>query len=87
MAIGIAIDGHDRVFVADQFNHRIQVFSPQGEFLGHWGEHGTGPGQFDRPSDIAFDDAGLVYVADFGNARVQVFAVHGAATDIRNGRK
>ncbi len=74
------------MFVADQFNHRIQVFDRQGEWLGSWGEHGREPGQFDRPSDITFDDAGLIYVADFGNARVQVFSVQKTAIGTRKER-
>ena len=30
---GIAVDGDGDVYVADWHNHRVQVFSPQGEFL------------------------------------------------------
>lgn len=35
-AHGIAIDGKDRIYVADRGNNRIQVFSPEGEFLAQW---------------------------------------------------
>ena len=68
-------DDRGRLYVADQFNHRIQVFTADGQFLGSWGKAGDAAGQFDRPSDVAFDDFGRVYIADFGNARVQVFKV------------
>jgi len=33
---GIHIDHHERVWVADKMNHRIQVFTTQGEYLDQW---------------------------------------------------
>ncbi len=59
--------------MADQFNHRIQVFAPGGELLGLWGGPGKDDSRFDRPTDVAVADEGRIYVADFGNGRVQVF--------------
>jgi DNA-binding beta-propeller fold protein YncE len=43
----LAADDGDRLYVCDRENHRIQVFSPDGEVLGLW----TG---FRMPSDLAF---------------------------------
>lgn len=45
---GIAV-AHDRVYVTDQFNNRIEVFSPTGSFLFEWGSHGSAEGQFGHP--------------------------------------
>ncbi len=73
VATAIAIGPDERVFVADFFNHRIQIFSGEGDFLSEFGTHGSGEGQFDRPADIAVDSEGLLYIADFGNDRIQVF--------------
>lgn len=42
-------------------------------FLRSWGTSGSGPGQFDYPSDIAADRSGQVFVVDTENARVQMF--------------
>lgn len=42
-----------------------------------FGEAGDGPGQLDRPTDLAIAPDGTAYVADFGNGRVQVFARDG----------
>ena len=53
----IAIDLQGRVFVADRFNNRIQIFDQEGKFLAQWT-------QFGRPSGIAFDDKGQIYVPD-----------------------
>lgn len=42
-------------------------------YVNEWGTPGSGPGQFDIPTDIAVSPLGPVYVADAGNARVQYF--------------
>ena len=54
-----------------------QKFSPSGNFLGSWGEIGTGNGSFVSPSGLATDIAGNVYVADRDNHRVQKFSPSG----------
>jgi DNA-binding beta-propeller fold protein YncE len=56
---GIAVDGDGNVVVADRENDRLQIFSPQGEFLSAWIE-------LARPSQIAFDAAGNLIVAELG---------------------
>ena len=60
----IAIDLEGRVFVADRWNNRIQIFDQNGEHLASWT-------QFGRPSGIAFDDHGRIYVADSESDNVQ----------------
>ncbi|MFL5886972.1 MAG: 6-bladed beta-propeller [Thermoleophilaceae bacterium] len=42
-----------------------------------WGSHGSGPGQFDTPIDVAAGFDGSIYVADYGNARIQKFDAFG----------
>ena len=37
---GIAIDSTGIVFVADWDNHRVQLFSPKGDFIGKFGTKG-----------------------------------------------
>lgn len=51
----ITADAHDRLYVCDRENHRIQIFSTAGEVLTEW----TG---FHMPSDIAFGKE-TIYVA------------------------
>lgn len=77
VATGVHVDDTGRVYVADFYNHRIQVFGPSGSFRGEWGEAGSGPGTFDRPTDVATGPDGRIYVVDFGNDRVQVFTCPG----------
>src|SRR5262249_44534753 len=53
--LGIAVDGHGNVFVADTGNNRIEVFSNDGTFLFTFGSLGDGDGQFDMPRGVAVD--------------------------------
>ena len=43
------------VYVADFLTDRITVLDDRGDVQGGWGQHGTGPGDFDAPSGIAVD--------------------------------
>ena len=52
---------------------RIQKFSPDGEYLLQWGTHGSEPGQFRRPQNLAVDEQDHIWVVDACNHRVQVF--------------
>ncbi len=49
----IAIDPEGRLYVADRANRRIQIFTPEGEFLGQWTDMG-GPNDITRASDGTF---------------------------------
>jgi len=52
---------------------RIQKFSPDGRFLLQWGGHGSQPGQFVRPQNLAIDQEDNIWVADACNHRIQIF--------------
>ena len=45
----LAADSEGRVYVTDEWLHRVTVFDPDGNYLYHWGEEGSGPGQINRP--------------------------------------
>lgn len=84
---GIAVDGQGRVYVADTWNHRIQVFDGEGNFLGKFGEgvlvdtgedaaaRAAHPFGFYGPRAVAVDAQGNVYVADTGNERILAYRV------------
>lgn len=79
---GIAVGPDDNIYVADTWNHRVQVFTPEGEFIRTWGQLGqldaaARPNDFWGPRDIAVDADGLVYVADTGNKRIRVYTAEG----------
>ncbi len=76
------IDGS--VYVADTWNHRIQKFTANGEFVTAWGfsQYGSAdPYGFWGPRGIAVDLEGRVYVTDTGNHRVLVFDADGLHLD------
>ena len=72
----VAVDDEGNVYVTEYYNHRIQKFSPSGNFLLQWGGEGSGEGQFLYPSGVVVS-GGIVYVVDFGNSRVQMFSTDG----------
>ncbi len=45
-ARAVSVDAAGNVYVADTPNNRIQVLSPNLDFIRMWGTSGTGPGQF-----------------------------------------
>jgi serine/threonine protein kinase/sugar lactone lactonase YvrE len=66
---GIAVDSRKgRVYVADTNNHRVEVFSSTGKYLG------SSTAGLVRPADVAVDSGGNVYVADPGSQRIEKFA-------------
>ncbi len=56
---GIAIDAAGLVYVADRENSRVQIFTPEGEFLREWTET-------ERPMQVRFDRQGIAWVCDVG---------------------
>ncbi len=76
--IGLSPDGQF-VYVADTWNHRIQKFTADGQFVTAWGYFGTGeaPDAFWGPRDVEVDTQGRVFVTDTGNKRIVVFDADG----------
>ncbi len=76
--IGIAYcASNKKVYVADTYNHRIQVLNSDLTFLSKFGKKGNVKQYFDKPSGVATDNTGKVYVADSGNHRIQIFTADG----------
>jgi hypothetical protein len=82
---GLCVDAHDRLYVADSCNHRIQIFSSDGRFLRTYGSAGRGPGELSYPYDICVDKEGRQYVCEFGNSRIQVFDAQDKPIEIIGG--
>ena len=73
----IALDSKERVYVADEYHHRISVFDSNGGFKCDWGEYGTASGQINAPSGLAIDSEDNVFVVDQKNNRVHKFTSDG----------
>lgn len=77
---GITCGPDGLVYVADTHEHRVSVFSPDGELVKAWGEYGLGPGQFIYPTDVALvpdstnTRAVMAFVSEYGgNDRISAY--------------
>ena len=71
---GVAVTDKDEIVVADECNHRVQVFDSNGTFLRSFGHQGKNAGEFCCPDGIVIDRNENIFVADRGNHRVQMFS-------------
>lgn len=79
---GLEVADDGTLYVADTWNHRVQVFSPNGEWLRSWGtygvpDQGANPEAMWGPRDLTIDLDGNILVADTGNKRVRVYTPDG----------
>lgn len=64
----VRVDDHDRVWICDRENNRVQIFDSNGEYLRAWND-------LLRPNTIHFDPhEPVVYVAELGR-RLSIFAL------------
>ena len=70
---GVAVNERNEIAVSDVFNHRIQVFSSNGNLVRSFGRKGDNKGEFNCPTGIAFHNDNII-VADCSNHRVQLFS-------------
>lgn len=69
----LAFGPDKNLYVVDQLNARVQIFSADGEWIDKLGKLGVGFSSFVRPKDVAVDEAGLIYVTDNAFNNVQIF--------------
>ena len=74
--IAIALDKDINVYVADEYLNRITTYNKDGEYLSHWGTHGSDNGEIHGPSGLAIRDDTL-FVVDSRNHRIQKFTLDG----------
>ncbi len=70
-------DRQGRVYVSDEYTHKVSVFDSEGRFIARWGQHGSAEGELDTPSGLALDSEGNILVADTYNHRIQKFTPEG----------
>ena len=74
---GVAVNNRNEIFLTENVNDRVSVFSSDGTHLRSFGGKGLNQGEFNYPTGIAFDSNGNIIVADHDNNRVQVFSGNG----------
>jgi NHL repeat len=63
-----------RILIADGLdNHRVMILDRDMKFIGEFGGHGTGPGQFNGVHALAVGPEGRVFVLDRSGHRINVF--------------
>lgn len=71
----VLTDPQGRIYVTDSKGDRprVQIFSPQGEFLHLFAEKGLRPGMILRAHGMSLDPLGRLFVIDVDNMRVNVY--------------
>lgn len=67
----------DTIYVADMWNHCVQVLTTKGKVSFTLGKKGSGQGEFNGPCCVVVDSKERIIVADSGNNRVQIFNLNG----------
>ena len=75
--MGMAVTAKDEVVVADNWNHRVQVFDSNGTFLRSFGHKGENAGEFKNPTGIAINKDRNILVSECYNHRVQILSWEG----------
>ncbi len=77
LPVAMAFDSQERLYITDEYNHRVAIYSSEGKFLDQWGEHGSDPGKLNGPAGIAIDSNDNVYIADQHSHSISKFTVAG----------
>lgn len=64
---GLPVDSQDGVFVADEFNNRVQKFDKDGNFITKF------DGMLGHPIDVAVDSMNRVFVSDENNNQILIY--------------
>jgi tripartite motif-containing protein 71 len=67
---GLTIDEDNNVYIADEFNNRIQKFDRNGNFITEFGQD-----RLIHPIDVAVDSQDRVYASDFDEILIYVLTV------------
>jgi len=87
--IGVAVDARDYIYVADSYNDRIRLITPEGQVstVAGKGTPGYADGDrntalFDTPSGVVVANDGSLIVADTGNDRLRRIDTQGNVTTL-----
>ncbi len=73
--LGIAADGQGRVYIADAYHGRVQVYDTTGAYLMARGTSGVNQHELRNAIDLVVHPVdGRLFISDFGNAAVKILA-------------
>ena len=75
--LGVAVNDRGEIAVADNENHRVQLFDSNGAYLRSFGRLGQNAGEFTFPRGIAINKDRNIFVAENTDQRVQIFSWEG----------
>jgi len=73
----VAVDARERIYLVDGGERTVWVHDRQGRFIRRIGRGGQGPGEFQRPRDVAFLDDERILVSDADQQKLHVFSAEG----------
>jgi DNA-binding beta-propeller fold protein YncE len=78
----VAIPSRNELAVVDGDADAVVFFDLQGRSVRRFGTRGSGAGELNHPTHIAFDGSAHLAVADTANFRVQIFDLEGTSTRV-----
>lgn len=72
--LGLDVTNDGRLYVAEEFGHRVSIYDLEGRYLSSFGQQGDaalGAGFYTRPNSVEMDAEGSIYVVDTWNFRIQ----------------
>ncbi len=73
----VIADKKGNIYICDTNAVEVKKFDKNGKFLWSLNKKGQGPGEFNRPIDIALDKIGNIYVSDQNNRKIETFSEGG----------
>ncbi|XP_011405208.1 PREDICTED: E3 ubiquitin-protein ligase TRIM71-like [Amphimedon queenslandica] len=77
---------NDTLYIVSCNSHKVKMYALSGDFIGEFGENGSGPEQFAYPRGIACDNEGHLFIADYSNTRILILTMEGKAVSSINCR-
>jgi sugar lactone lactonase YvrE len=74
--MGITVK-QNKVYIVEDVNARIKIYTPQGTLLNMWGAPGKENNTYNSPRGVAVASNGNIYIADTGNERIMVYKPSG----------